>query len=201
MMIANLDRPLIVTHIVKIQRDRTDQWAELILQSFRHFTYVTPHSQNLPSLYIRHSSFPNPSFASPTSQTLHLRHLASRACCLNSRWVYLGQSFQREHLKIDGKGIKLDRGFHPVWIFMSVPVAQAVNLPLPIAGVRSSRLDHSTRVSWWRKWGLVSFSRGFSCFPSTNNFIPPFLHSHLIHFHFIYFHQPLWWCDRRDQPA
>ena len=39
------------------------------------------------------SSFFNPSFASPTSQALHLRHLASRPCCLNTpKWV-LGQSF------------------------------------------------------------------------------------------------------------
>ena len=40
---------------------------ELILQPFRHFTYVTIHSPTLPSLYLRHSSFSNPSFASPTS--------------------------------------------------------------------------------------------------------------------------------------
>ena len=43
-------------------------WAELILQHFRHFTYVTTHSTTLPSLYLRHSSFSNPSVASPTSQ-------------------------------------------------------------------------------------------------------------------------------------
>ena len=66
--------------------------VELILQPFRHFTYVTTHSQTLPSLYLRHSSFSNPSVASPTSQiciqcyiqwsrahspifpSLHLRH-------------------------------------------------------------------------------------------------------------------------------
>ena len=61
------------------------------LQSSRHFTYVTTHSPTLPSLYIRHSSFSNlpllylrhssfsnPSLASPTSQALHLIHLASR---------------------------------------------------------------------------------------------------------------------------
>ena len=40
----------------------------LILQSFRHFIYVTTHSPTLPSLYLRHSSFSNPSVASPTSQ-------------------------------------------------------------------------------------------------------------------------------------
>ena len=34
--------------------------AELVLQLFRHFTYVTAHSPTLPSLYLRHSSFYNP---------------------------------------------------------------------------------------------------------------------------------------------
>ena len=58
--------------------------ALLILQPFRHFTFVTTHSPTLPSLnlvtahsptlpllHLRHSSFSNPSFASPTSQALH----------------------------------------------------------------------------------------------------------------------------------
>ena len=40
--------------------------SQLILQPFRCFTYV--------------SSFSNPSLSSPTSQALHLRHLASRPC-------------------------------------------------------------------------------------------------------------------------
>ena len=61
--------------------------AELILQAFSHFTYVTAHSPTLPSLYLRHSSFSNPSFASPTSQALHLRHLASRP------WMKLFSNF------------------------------------------------------------------------------------------------------------
>ena len=33
-----------------------------------HFTYITTHSPTLPSLYLHHSSFSNPSIASPTSQ-------------------------------------------------------------------------------------------------------------------------------------
>ena len=41
---------------------------ELIIQPFRHLTYVTTHSPTLPSLYLRHSSFSNPSVALPTSQ-------------------------------------------------------------------------------------------------------------------------------------
>ena len=46
------------------------EWAELILQAFRHFTYVTAHSPTLPSLYLHHSSFSNPCVASPTSQLI-----------------------------------------------------------------------------------------------------------------------------------
>ena len=42
--------------------------ALLILQLFRHFTYVTTHSPTVPSLYLHHSSFSNPSVASRTSQ-------------------------------------------------------------------------------------------------------------------------------------
>ena len=50
------------------------------LCSFRHFIYVTAHFLTLLSFLLRHSSFSNPSFASPTSQALHFRHLASRPC-------------------------------------------------------------------------------------------------------------------------
>ena len=35
-----------------------------------HFTYVTTHSPTLLSLYLHHSSFSNPSIASPTSQLI-----------------------------------------------------------------------------------------------------------------------------------
>ena len=48
----------------------TSPTSQLILQHFRHFTYVTTHYPTLPSLYLRHSSFPNPSVASPTSQLI-----------------------------------------------------------------------------------------------------------------------------------
>ena len=46
----------------------TSPTSQLILQPFRHFTYVTAHSPTLPSLHLRHSSFCNPSVALPTSQ-------------------------------------------------------------------------------------------------------------------------------------
>ena len=42
--------------------------AELILQTFCHFTYVTTHSPTPKSLYLRHSSISNPSVASSTLQ-------------------------------------------------------------------------------------------------------------------------------------
>ena len=56
----------------------TSPTSQLILQPIRRFTFVTAHSPTLPLLHICHSSFSNPSFASPTSQALHLIHLASR---------------------------------------------------------------------------------------------------------------------------
>ena len=49
---------------------KVGKWALLILQAFHRFTYVTAHSQILPSLYLHHSSFSNPSVGSPTSQTI-----------------------------------------------------------------------------------------------------------------------------------
>ena len=39
-------------------------------QPFLHFTYVTAHSPTVPSLYLRHSSFYNPSIASLTSKLI-----------------------------------------------------------------------------------------------------------------------------------
>ena len=46
----------------------TSPTSQLILQHFRRFTYVIAHSPTLPLLHLRHSSFSNPFFASPTSQ-------------------------------------------------------------------------------------------------------------------------------------
>ena len=68
-------------------------------------------------------------------------------------------------------------------------VAQAVSRSPPTAGVPSSRLGPSMWVSWWTKRGLGRFSMGFLPFSPTTNIIPPFLHTHLIHF--VSFHPPL----------
>ena len=65
----------------------------LILHHFHHFTYVTAHSPTLPSLYLRHSSFSNHSFASPTSQALHLRHLASRPWLMKILFIHFARYF------------------------------------------------------------------------------------------------------------
>ena len=66
----------------------TSSTSQLILQLFSRFTYVTAHSPTLPLLHLRHNSFSNPSFASPTSQALNLRHLASRPWInVNNNWM------------------------------------------------------------------------------------------------------------------
>ena len=70
-----------------LQLSVTSPTSQLILQPFRRFTYVAAHSPTLHSLYLHHSSFSNPSFASPTSQALHLIHLASRPCWGLHVWV------------------------------------------------------------------------------------------------------------------
>ena len=57
----------------------TSPTSQLVLQLFRRFTYVTTHSPTFPLLHLRHSSFSNPSFASPTSQALHLLYVTWRA--------------------------------------------------------------------------------------------------------------------------
>ena len=46
----------------------TSPASQLILQPFRHITYITAHSPTLSLLHLRHSPFSNPSVASPTSQ-------------------------------------------------------------------------------------------------------------------------------------
>ena len=50
----------------------TSPTSQLIFQPFRRFTHVTAHSSTLPLLHLRHSAFSNPSFVSPTSQSLNV---------------------------------------------------------------------------------------------------------------------------------
>ena len=66
----------------------TSPTSQLILQPFHRFTYITAHSPTLLLLHLRYSSFSNPSFASPTSQTLHLIHLANRPWIMHIIEIY-----------------------------------------------------------------------------------------------------------------
>ena len=59
--------------------------SQHILQPFHRFTYVKAQSPTILLLHLHHSSFSNPSFASPMSQALQLCHLASRPC-ISGRW-------------------------------------------------------------------------------------------------------------------
>ena len=61
-------------------------WAEFILQTFHLFTYVTTHSPTLPSLYLRYSSFSNPSVASHTSEFILQPFLLFSYV---TSWIYL----------------------------------------------------------------------------------------------------------------
>ena len=58
------------TYVTKLSVTSTTSQFILILQAFRHFTYVRVHSPTFPSLYLRHNSFSNPSVASPMSQLI-----------------------------------------------------------------------------------------------------------------------------------
>ena len=75
---SNLSRILVIVFLVGggVPNSTLQLMLNLnnILQPFRHFTYVISHSSTLPLLYLHHSSFSNPSVASPTSQFI-LQHL------------------------------------------------------------------------------------------------------------------------------
>ena len=79
----------------RLENEQSSPTSELILQPFRRFTYVTAHSPILPLLHLRHSLFFNPSFASPTLQAIHLRHLASCPCAAvrKSKFLYDAKSY------------------------------------------------------------------------------------------------------------
>ena len=74
--------------------------SQIILQSFRRFTYVTAHFPTLPSLRLCQAHSPA-LVASPTTQALHIRHLASRPCIqpyeepfnkiVSTEWIHVNQ--------------------------------------------------------------------------------------------------------------
>ena len=61
-------------------------------------------------------------------------------------------------------------------------MAKAVRCSPAIAGVLSSHLGYSMRVSWWTKMSPRRFLSGFLRFSPATNFIPRFPHANLIHF-------------------
>ena len=81
--------------------------ALLILQPFRHFLNVTTHSSTLPLLHLR-CPFCNPSFASRTSQVLHLIHLASRPWPVEERELSRIAAVQMKTLRSITKKTKRD---------------------------------------------------------------------------------------------
>ena len=80
----------------------TSPTSQLNLQPFRRFTYFRAHSPTLLLLHLRHSSFSNPSFASSTSQALHLIHLASLPSCILKR-VSTERCKNRKYCKLENR--------------------------------------------------------------------------------------------------
>ena len=101
--------------------------SQLILQPFRLFTYVTTHSSTLPSLRLRHTSFSNPSIASPMSQfILHPFH-----CFTNVKFIL--QSFFRFYVTsrphsptLPSRYLRHDSFSNP---FVALPTSQLVLQP------------------------------------------------------------------------
>ena len=97
--------------------------SQLILQPFPRFTYVTTYSPTLPLLHLRHSTFSNPSFATPTSQDFHLRHLASRPCQISLPYAHYSPhcaTMSRVTLIITTRYIFLFN-FLSLFIYFSIP--------------------------------------------------------------------------------
>ena len=78
----------------------TSPTSQLILQPFRRIIYVTAHPPTLLLLHLRHISFSNPYFASPTSQDLHLIHLASRPWKLDWQKMTTKHRHKRHEIRI-----------------------------------------------------------------------------------------------------
>ena len=75
-------------------------------------------------------------------------------------------------------------------LIISGSVAQEIRSSPSTAGVPSSRLGHSMWVLWWTRLSLGTFFSAFLPVSIATNLIPPFTHTHLIHF------ISVWWCVR-----
>ena len=77
---SSFSNPSIASHTSQLcsfsKLSVTSRTSQLILQSFRRFTYVRAHSLTLPLLHLWRSSFSNPSFASHTTQLCSFSNLS-----------------------------------------------------------------------------------------------------------------------------
>ena len=82
--------------------ERVGEWTE----PFRHFNYVTPQISRAPSVASATSRLiPQPfrSIALPTSQALHLRHLASRPWIVYGNNVDVLREKDKEFIRVSTK--------------------------------------------------------------------------------------------------
>ena len=127
--------------------NRASPTSQLILQPFRPFTYVTAHSPTFPLLHLRHSSFSNPCFASPTSQALHLIHLASRPWIVIAafrtrilRYVVGRRINSREYLTQGDYPLNLKQKDPPHAVWQHRPLEHCVSLVQVLTHVFTSLL-------------------------------------------------------------
>ena len=138
----------------------------MLQRPFRRFTYVTVHSPTLPSFHLRHSSFYNSSVASPTSQALYIRHLASRPCYT---MVYTLIFIYASHCPTRGGQCDAWQGFNfvdiithwfqNVWVFLfpmnacSMKIGSLHDLSLNHYEKDNQRLSapHSPSLPYWQR--------------------------------------------------
>ena len=113
------------------------EWALLILQTFPPFTYVTAHSPTLPLLHLHHSSFSNPSFASPTSQALHLR-----------------QAWRTAH------GISIKVGWLQLLTTKSLFISSELGYVIPIFHLDENR--YTNKILWSKSLTIVKYYHIFN---------------------------------------
>ena len=104
-------------------------------------TERSAHSATFPSLHLLHSSFSNPSFASPMSQALHLIHLASRPWFYTVHRCGTGDSMRACHAA--GPGLISGRDRFPGWGFFRV-------FPSPVRQISGNFRPKDPRISFGR---------------------------------------------------
>ena len=171
--------------------------VELILQPFRHFTYVTIHSPTLPLLHLRHSSFSSPSFASPTSQALHLIYLAELILPPYCHFIYITthsptlpflhlrhSSFSNPSFVSPTSQVLhlIHLAGHPWWPVMSLSSLVVIKNPANVITNNDLWFDWRRQVQcskhtncerpplWWRDSTVASHLAGRGLIPGRVNF-------------------------------